>query len=85
MGVLTTLYAVPAPLMKKIREDNERLAFLFGQTVAAERADGFQRGVQVFLIRIMFQLQDFHLSSKLGEAFAERRAGCRGPLEFGPH
>jgi hypothetical protein len=31
MGVLTTLYAVPAPLMKKIREDNERLAFLFGE------------------------------------------------------
>lgn len=28
---MTTLYAVPAPLMKKIREDSERLAFLFGE------------------------------------------------------
>lgn len=31
MGVLTTLYAVSAPLMKKISADNERLSFLFGE------------------------------------------------------
>ncbi len=30
MGVLSTLYAVPAPLMKKIRADNERLGWVFG-------------------------------------------------------
>ena len=30
MGVLTNVYSVPAKVMKKIDEDNERLGFLFG-------------------------------------------------------
>jgi hypothetical protein len=35
MGVRTTLYAVPKPLMKKLRGDNNLLVFLFG----VERGD----------------------------------------------
>jgi hypothetical protein len=34
MGVLTSLYSVPAPLMKKIRADNEKLGFVFGDEEA---------------------------------------------------
>ena len=30
MGVLTVLYSVPPAIMKKVRADNERLAFVFG-------------------------------------------------------
>ena len=30
MGVLTTIYSVPVPLMKKIKADHDNLGFLFG-------------------------------------------------------
>jgi hypothetical protein len=36
MGVLTNVYSVPAKVMKKIDEDNERLGFLFGDEESAD-------------------------------------------------
>lgn len=34
MGVLTNLYSVPSPLMKKVLADNEKLGFVFGDEEA---------------------------------------------------
>ncbi len=38
MGVLTSIYAVPPPMMKKIRADNENLGFVFGDEETEDKS-----------------------------------------------